>query len=152
MRLDLTAILGNGMSPLSCLHHLLRNMAVDDFLFPLLIIFSSLALLLCAASSAVVDQSPSSSLNLDLSSSFDCVSLRDWIGTNYIASDCQQAIRRFIHEEVFVHMDHELEFLAPGASPLHTLPTVATPRRYTVGSSNLTLSYNISSILLIFST
>ena len=64
-----------------------------------------------------------------------CVSLRDWVDIGYIASDCRQAILRFIHEENYVHGDQEFEFLAPGTSPIHDLPTMATPRRYTVGQS-----------------
>ena len=72
----------------------------------------------------------------DVGIEFDCVPTGDWISTGYVASDCRQTIRRFIHEEVF-HMDEELEFLAPGSAPIHTLPTIETPRRYSVGLSTL---------------
>ena len=70
-----------------------------------------------------------------------CVSSRDWIDNHYVASDCQQAIRLFQSEEVLVHMDQEFEFLAPGVTPIHTLPTMATPRRYTVGASEDMMAY-----------
>lgn len=69
----------------------------------------------------------------DFGMDFDCVARSDWIGMGFIARDCQQVIERFVHEEVFQHLDQELEFLAPQVSPYHTLPTVQTPRRYTVG-------------------
>ena len=143
------AISGGKRSPLSCLRRLFRNMAIDEFSSLMLISFSSLALFLRPASSAVIHQPSSSFLNLDSSSLFDCVSLRNWIGNNYVASDCHQAIRRFVREEVSVHMDHELEFLAPGSSPLHALPTVETPRRYTVGSSFSHFLCNTSAMLFI---
>ena len=63
----------------------------------------------------------------------DCIDWREWLSNGYVASDCQQAIRLFVLDEVLTHMDKEFEFLAPGATALHTLPTMQTPRRYTIG-------------------
>ena len=96
-------------------------------------LFLVVLLLIRLASTAAIFQ-PAQNVS-DLLSASVCVPSRDWIDTGYVASDCQEAIRRFIHEEVFVQMDQELEFLAPGVDPFHTLPTVLTPRRYTVGGS-----------------
>lgn len=59
----------------------------------------------------------------------------DWVGNVYVASDCEQALWRLVRDEVLVHGDKEFEFLAPNTAPFHTLPTMQTPRRYTVGKS-----------------
>ena len=67
----------------------------------------------------------------------DCIDWREWISNGYVASDCHQAMRLFVLDEVLTHMDKEFEFLAPGATALHTLPTMQTPRRYTVGMAVL---------------
>lgn len=76
----------------------------------------------------------------------DCVAGRDWVGSNgYVASDCHQAIQRFLREELYRRGDEEVEFLAPRTAPLHTLPTVRTPRRYTV-CTHILSSHIISTI------
>ena len=63
-----------------------------------------------------------------------CVRKSSWLGTTYRHSDCQRAVDGFISSEVQVHRDQEYEFLAPHAQPIHHLPVMQTPRRYTVGS------------------
>ena len=62
-----------------------------------------------------------------------CVSTDDWLGTRYGRHSCRQAVQRIISDEVDAHGEREFEFLAPHAEPIHTLPTMQTPRRYTGG-------------------
>lgn len=58
---------------------------------------------------------------------------RDWVGNGYVTADCEEAVRRLTHDEVFQHGNQEFEFLAPSAVPIHTLAISRTPRRYMVG-------------------
>ena len=88
--------------------------------------------LLFISTNAVVQASQ----NISFRAEGDCIPWHDWIGNGYVASDCHEAIRRFIYDEGF-SMDRELEFLAPLAQPQHTLPIIQTPRRYTVGKLSL---------------
>ena len=63
-----------------------------------------------------------------------CVRDSRWLGIRYGPLDCQGAVDDLISSEVQVHRDQEFEFLAPQAGPIHDLPIMQTPRRYTFGS------------------
>ena len=63
-----------------------------------------------------------------------CVHDSNWLGTHYGHSDCRGAVNNFIASEVQVRRGQAYEFLAPNAQPIHDLPIVQTPRRYTSGS------------------
>ena len=63
-----------------------------------------------------------------------CVHDSNWLGTHYGHSDCRGAVNNFIASEVQTHRRQAYEFLAPNAQPIHDLPVVKTPRRYTSGS------------------
>ena len=63
-----------------------------------------------------------------------CIRRSDWLGTHYGLHDCQRAVDLLITNEVNVHDEREFEFLAPQAQPIHDLPIMQTPRRYTVRS------------------
>ena len=52
---------------------------------------------------------------------------------------CYETMRLFSKEQAR-HGDKEFEFLAPGAQPTTLLPTMQTPRRYTVGRPHLQLT------------
>ncbi|KAL2042404.1 hypothetical protein N7G274_004896 [Stereocaulon virgatum] len=69
-----------------------------------------------------------------------CVGSSDWLGTRYDREDCQQAVERLVTAEVSVHDQREYEFLAPHASPIHAIPTMRTPRRYTGGACTLVIA------------
>ncbi|KAL2051203.1 hypothetical protein ABVK25_008450 [Lepraria finkii] len=75
-----------------------------------------------------------------------CVHNNDWLGTRYSHHDCQQAVQQFISDEVDAHDEREFEFLAPHAEPIHTLPTMLTPRRYTGGACSLVIAMLSSSV------
>ena len=64
---------------------------------------------------------------------YGCTDSIDWKGDGYSNSDCLAVIQRFFFVEVVEHGQKEFEFLSPGASGTSGLPTMQTPRRYTVG-------------------
>jgi len=118
--------------------HISRSMALRllDFFRSIIPRFLAVLTFSPLASCATITQLAQSSS--DPAPQRTCVRQRDWAGNGgYVASDCQQAIRRLIHEEVFQHGDQEFEFIAPNAAPIHTLPIMRTPRRYGVGESPL---------------
>ena len=118
-----------------CEDVLLGDMALGLPCPPMPSLFFIFVFLSGLASAAVISQTLQSA-------TIACVTSRDWIDNGYVKSDCTQAIERFIREENFVHGDQEFEFLAPGVSPIHSLPTLRTPRRYTVGQSFFTACRN----------
>lgn len=147
MRFDLSSHFVAWVKGWHCSHYLFWNMVPESSRHPMLSFFSLLVFTLFRpASTAAIFQSSHNVSNVGFD--FDCVPTQDWLNTGYVASDCQQAIRRFIHEEVFVHGDRELEFVAPGSAPLYTLPVVQTPRRYAVGSSHLPVGQRSLSLRL----
>ena len=79
---------------------------------------------------------PTNTRNLTVEASANPVCVRDsnWLGTKYGHGDCQGAVDGFISSEVRVRRGQEYEFLAPHAQPIHDLPIMRTPRRYTLGS------------------
>ena len=72
-----------------------------------------------------------------------CIASSDWVGNGYVASHCQDTILRLVSAETNVHGPQVFEFLAPDAQPLHAIPVMRTPRRYTVGSPPPLPTYGI---------
>ena len=84
------------------------------------------------------NQSSPLSKNLSLtrnlgSSTYQCTDNPVWNSPAWHPSDCQVALLRLALTESDRHGDHYFEFLGPGATASHRLPTMDTPRRYTSG-------------------
>lgn len=60
-----------------------------------------------------------------------CVDSRQWLRPDLLPRDCVSAGLKFFLEENADYQYTPIEFLAPGATPLSTLRTQTTPRRYT---------------------
>ena len=93
-----------------------------------------IALPYLASTASLIQPTKTRNLTVEASPNPICVRDSDWLGTRYGHGDCQGAVNQFISSEVQVRRGHEYEFLAPHARPIHDLPIMQTPRRYTSGS------------------
>ena len=69
-----------------------------------------------------------------------CTNDYDWTGARYDPNDCLSAVERLEKTDLKFFKSIELEFLAPGATRRSSLPTIRTPRKYTVGSCTLVIA------------
>ena len=69
-----------------------------------------------------------------------CTNDYDWTGAAYDPNDCLSAVERLENTDLKVFKSIEFEFLAPGATRRSSLPTIRTPRRYTVNSCTLVIA------------
>ena len=69
-----------------------------------------------------------------------CTNDYDWTGAMYDPNDCLSAVQRLENTDLKFFKTIELEFLAPGATRTSSLPTIRTPRKYTVGSCTLVIA------------
>ena len=69
-----------------------------------------------------------------------CTRDYDWTGAMYDPNDCLSAVERLEKTDLKFFKSTELEFLAPGATRRSSLPTIRTPRKYTVGSCTLVIA------------
>ena len=58
----------------------------------------------------------------------------------YDPNDCLSAVQRLEDTDLKFFKSIELEFLAPGATRKSSLPSIRTPRKYTVGSCTLVIA------------
>ena len=97
--------------------------------FGVFVIFSTFSYL---ASSAAVS-SLHRSLTIDSSANRNqCTDNSTWIGTGSTTVDCIGAVQRLYDAEVKPFSDTDFEFLSEKA-PARSLPSMRTPRKYTVG-------------------
>ena len=69
-----------------------------------------------------------------------CTNGFDWAGAMYDPNDCLRAVERLEDTDLKFFKSIELEFLAPGATRTSSLPTIRTPRKYTVDSCTLVIA------------
>ena len=69
-----------------------------------------------------------------------CTKDYDWTGAMYDPNDCWSAVERLEKTDLKFFKSIELEFLAPGATRRTSLPTIRTPRKYTVDSCTLVIA------------
>lgn len=60
-----------------------------------------------------------------------CTDNSSWIGTGFSSIDCISAVQRLYNAEVRTFSDIDFEFLSEKA-PARSLPSMRTPRKYTV--------------------
>ena len=65
-----------------------------------------------------------------------CTDNSTWIGTGSSSVDCIGAVQKLYNAEVKPFSDTDFEFLSAKA-PARSLPSMRTPRKYTVGESSL---------------
>jgi len=79
----------------------------------------------------VVSTSSDSSLNATLPANGPyCVESRFWLRPDLFPKHCITAAVQFLHHEAAEYQYKPIEFLMPGAKPLSSMETRATPRRY----------------------
>lgn len=81
---------------------------------------------------AVIQRSNSTQLK---GSGQECTSSPEWLGPKLVVDDCAGTVNKFYNIEVLRHGRQQYEFLGVNAEPEFKLPTMQTPRRYTVGKS-----------------
>lgn len=69
-----------------------------------------------------------------------CTKDYDWTGAMYDPNDCLSAVERLEKTDLKFFKSIELEFLAPGATRRSSLPTIRTPRKYTVDTCTLVIA------------
>ena len=97
--------------------------------------FTAVTLVLCCMFSQLVAAAMIQTSNTTRlqASKGDCSASPDWIGLKLVKEDCTGTVNKFYNIEVLQHRRVPYEFLGVDAEPEFKLPSMKTPRRYTVG-------------------
>lgn len=69
-----------------------------------------------------------------------CTNSPAWFSNGFDHKDCKLALHQFLVVNVTRYEERSFEFLAPGAGPIHSIPTMPTPIRITSGSCAMVIT------------